>query len=83
MFRGKLREGIERIRGDFEIRSLNEDKRTLIRPVDLKQGARIELTAVCREPGRYRLALYGSLTLSTGEERSFIAQSFPFEVKPY
>ena len=81
MFKGKIREGIERIRGDFTVRSLNEDKRILIRSVDLNKGARIELACPGREPGRYRLALSGTLTLSTGEERPFSVGSFPFEVK--
>jgi len=80
MFKGMLREGITRIRGDFCIVSMEGKVLKKLKAVDLNAAERIELDVNFLQTGRYRLALYGEMTLSNGETKPFITNSFPFEI---
>ena len=80
MFRGKLREGIKRIKGDIVVQKTTGEDMTKIRSVDLKSSEIVESSFKLDKQGRYRLGLYGVMTLSTGEEKLFITKSFPFEI---
>ena len=80
MFKGQLREGITRIRGDFCLVSMEGEVLEKLEAVDLKAAKRLKLSLKYSQPGRYRLALYGEMTLSTGEAKPFITNSFPFEI---
>ncbi len=82
MFKAKLREGINRIRGDFCLVSMEGEVLEKLKPIDLNASERLKLVLKYSQPGRYRLALYGTMTLSTDEEKPFIAKSFPFETCP-
>jgi len=81
MFRAKLREGISRIQGDIVLQKTNGEIVTKISTIDLDKAAIISLSTKCGEQGLYRLALYGAMTLSTGEVKPFITKSFPFQVR--
>jgi len=80
MFKGKLREGIGRVLGDIVLTRTTGEIVAKIQALDLNKSAIIDSEVKCTEPGRYRLALYGTMTLSTGEKRPFITKSFPFEM---
>ena len=80
MFRAKLREGISRIKGDIVIQTVRGKIVEKIKALDLDQASITEVSVTCAKPGRYRLAFYGTMTLSTGEEKPFITTSFPFEI---
>lgn len=80
MFKGKLKAGISRIRGDIVMQKITGETAARIQTLDLNKSSIRELSVACALPGRYRLAFYGTMTLSTGEEKPFIARSFPFEV---
>ena len=80
MFRGKLREGIKRIRGDIVVQKTAGEDMTKIRSVDLKSSEIVESSFKLDKQGRYRLGLYGVMTLSNGEEKLFITRGFPFEI---
>jgi hypothetical protein len=81
MFRGKMREGITRIQGDILLETMSGETVVRIHSLNLDRSTIFELAAKPEKEGRYRLALYGTMTLSTGEKRPFITKSFPFEVK--
>ena len=80
MFKGMLREGITRIRGDFCIVSMDGKVLKKLKAVDLNTAERINLDVEFLQTGRFRLALYGEMSLSNGETRPFITNSFPFEI---
>jgi len=81
MFRGKMREGITRIQGDILLETMSGETVVRIHSLNLDKSTIFDLAAKPEKEGRYRLALYGTMTLSTGEKRPFISKSFPFEVK--
>ncbi len=76
-----MREGINRIQGDILVETMSGETVSKIHTLDLDKSAIINLAAKPEKEGRYRLALYGTMTLSTGEKRPFITKSFPFEIK--
>jgi len=80
MFKGKLKAGVSRIRGDIVLQKITGEIAAAIQTLDLDKSTISKLSVVCPESGRYRLAFYGIMSLSTGEEKPFIARSFPFEV---
>ena len=80
MFKAKLREGINHIKGDFCLASMGGEVLEKLNAVDLNEAKRLKLTLKHSQPGRYRLALYGVMQLSTGRSQPFIANSFPFEI---
>ncbi|MEA1996806.1 MAG: family 10 glycosylhydrolase [Gemmatimonadota bacterium] len=80
MMTGKLKEGINRIQGDVALQRMNGETVSEIRSLDLERSARKNMAIKCSQPGRYRLALSGTMTLGTGKKKLFITKSFPFEV---
>jgi uncharacterized lipoprotein YddW (UPF0748 family) len=80
MFKAKLRAGINHIKGDFCLASMEGQVLEKLRTIDLNESKRFKLTFKYAQPGRYRLALYGEMKLSTGVAKPFIANSFPFEI---
>jgi len=82
MLKGKLKEGISRIRGDIVLQKISGETAAKIETLDLNRSKVGKLAVTCPETGRYRLALYGTMTLSSGEEKPFIAKSFPLEAGP-
>lgn len=80
MFKAKLREGINHIKGDFCLVSMEGKVLEKLKAVDLNESKRIKLALKCAQSGRFRLALYGEMKLSTGTTKPFIAASFPFEI---
>lgn len=80
MFRGKLKEGIERIKGDIIVQKTTGEIISKITPVDINKSDIVNSSFKLEKQGKYRIGLYGVMTLSTGEERPFITRSFPFEI---
>ena len=80
MFKAKLREGINHIKGDFCLVNMEGEVLEKLKPIDLNTAERLKLPLKYSQPGRYRLALYGEMKLSTGDAKPFITNSFPFEI---
>ncbi len=81
MLRGKLREGVSRIRGQLVVEDMSGQVVQQIEDVDLTQAVVKPLSVAAPAAGRYRLALRGAMTLSSGETKPFITKSFPFQVE--
>lgn len=82
MFKGKLREGIRRIKGDIILQTAGGETINRIQPLNLEKSSIVKLSARCEKQGRFRIAFYGTMTLSSGEVKPFISKSFPFEISP-
>ena len=80
MLKGKLREGISRVAGDIILEKISGETVSTVESLDLDRAAIRKLNVTPPASGRYRLALAGKMTLSTGENRPFIVRGFPFEV---
>lgn len=81
MMKAKLREGITRVAGDVILEKVTGETVSTVGSLDLDRADVREMSVTPPSSGRYRLALVGRMTLSTGERRPFIVRSFPFEVK--
>ena len=80
MFKAKLRQGISRIWGDVVLTKTSGEIVAKIKSFDLNEATIANLSVTCGEEGLYRLAFYGTMTLSNGDVRPFITKSFPFEI---
>ncbi|MFC2124910.1 glycoside hydrolase family 10 protein [Bacteroidota bacterium] len=80
IFKAMLREGINRIIGDICLVNMEGDVLENLKFIDLSEAKRIKLKLNHTHPGRYRLAFYGEMNLSTGLAKPFITNSFPFEI---
>ncbi|MHC4394830.1 MAG: glycoside hydrolase family 10 protein [Planctomycetota bacterium] len=80
MFCGKLKEGISRIKGDIILQKTSGEIINKICSVDFNTSDIVTSSFKPEKQGKYRLGLFGVMTLSTGAEKPFITRSFPFEI---
>ncbi|MCE5269682.1 family 10 glycosylhydrolase [bacterium] len=81
MLRAKLREGVSRVSGDLLLEKVTGEALSTLGSLDLDRAVVHKAGLTAPAPGRYRLALAGQMTLSTGEKKPFVARSFPFQVE--
>jgi uncharacterized lipoprotein YddW (UPF0748 family) len=81
MMKGKLKQGISRIYGDFRIQDMDRKIIMEIEHIDLTQSKKLNLRFSPGNRGRFHLALAGYMELSDGQKKPFISKSFPFEIR--
>ncbi len=81
MLRAKLREGVSRVSGDLLLEKVTGEALSSLGSLDLDHAVVHKAALIAPAPGRYRLALAGEMTLSSGEKKPFVTRSFPFQVE--